>query len=329
MRKSLILVFALVVFGFCTNASAAVPTCVLGGPTAMDTNRQLAEGESFVLTNRPLVVNLQFRPTKKHPERVGECMLLTGTEVAVKNGILQWVRKCGNDEVNRNVFVIPFRTIHGRRGSQGPKGIKGDLGPQGPPGQDAVLLIPPPSPLKWGLTGGVSRGSYSGPIADRELCQIDSWTANLGVTYGDPYRFFGRLTAMAVLIDDGSSSNYVCANCGTVVAVSNGMKVFGGNLEIVGLIGPRNWKIQPTLYLEGGGGVVQGQVDRYVTRSGSTTVQRVDAEEFFGYKGLAHGGGGAGLTWHASSNVSVEAFGKYRYPYGTSVGISLTKWLGK
>ncbi len=125
-----------------TQLEAQVPKCVLGGPTAMDPNRQLAEGESFVLTTRPLVVNLRFRPTQAHPERVGECMLPSGEKVAVKNGILQWVAKCGNDEVNKNVVVIPIGPIAGPAGIQGPKGDKGDVGPQGPPGQ--VIYLPPP-----------------------------------------------------------------------------------------------------------------------------------------------------------------------------------------
>jgi len=119
-----------------TPAFAAVPVCVLGGPTAMDTNRQLAEGETFVLTDRPLVVNLQFRPTKEHPEQVGECMLPSKSKVAEKNGILQWVAACGNNEVNRSIFVVPFKAIQGEQGIQGLKGDKGDPGPQGEPGRD-------------------------------------------------------------------------------------------------------------------------------------------------------------------------------------------------
>ena len=116
---------------------AAVKPCVLGGPTAMDTNRQLAEGEVFVKTDRPLVVNLRFKPTTEHPEQVGECMLSTGEEVAVKNGILQWVRKCGNDEVNRNIFVIPLELT---RGEKGERGEIGPMGPQGPKGDPAPVV---------------------------------------------------------------------------------------------------------------------------------------------------------------------------------------------
>jgi hypothetical protein len=94
----------------------------------MDTNRQLAEGETFVNTDRPLVVNLQFKPTAKHPEQVGECMLPRGTKVAQKSGILQWVAECGNDEVNKNIFIIPFTLLKGDKGDKGDEGytpIKG------------------------------------------------------------------------------------------------------------------------------------------------------------------------------------------------------------
>ena len=86
-------------------AFGAVPICVLGGPTAVNPNRQLGPGESFVITDRPLVVNLQFKPTKEHPEQVGECMLPAGSKVAEKDGIMIWAATCGNDEVNRNIVV--------------------------------------------------------------------------------------------------------------------------------------------------------------------------------------------------------------------------------
>lgn len=121
---------------------ATVPVCVLGGATAMDTNRQLAEGETFVKTDRPLVVNLRFRPTKERPEQVGECMLPSGTVVAVKNGILQWVKACGNDEVNRNVFVTAFTPLRGLPGRDGLQGLKGDPGEQGPKGDPAKGTAP-------------------------------------------------------------------------------------------------------------------------------------------------------------------------------------------
>lgn len=122
MKKLVVstLLVALVILGMPLNA--AVPVCVLGGPTAMDTNRQLAEGETMMVTDRPLVVNLRFNPTKEHPEQVGECMLPSKSKVAVKNGILQWVEECGNDEVNKNIFVLPFRTLHGLRGKPGRNG---------------------------------------------------------------------------------------------------------------------------------------------------------------------------------------------------------------
>ncbi len=90
--------------------NAAVPVCVLGGPTAVNPKRQLAEGETFATTDRPLVVNLTFRPTKEHPEQVGECVLPSGSKVATKNGFLVWVAACGNDEVGRNIPVGPQPT---------------------------------------------------------------------------------------------------------------------------------------------------------------------------------------------------------------------------
>ena len=178
--KRLLVLFALLAVG---TASAAVPPCVLGGPTAMNTNRQLAEGEVFVKTDRPLVVNLRFRSTAEHPEQVGECMLPTGEEVAVKNGILQWVRKCGNDEVNRNIFVVPIELTRGEKGERGeigPQGQKGNTGPegprgpQGPPGLD---FRPHRRPLcgeslrtgrRWGcialglVVGGIAKNQIGG-----------------------------------------------------------------------------------------------------------------------------------------------------------------------
>ena len=120
-----------------TVASATVKPCVLGGPTAMDPTRELAEGEVFVKTNRPLVVNLRFKPTEARPEQVGECLLLAGSEVAVKGGILQWVKLCGNDEVNKNIFVFPFelpKVLKGEPGKDGTPGKSGLEGPQGPEG---------------------------------------------------------------------------------------------------------------------------------------------------------------------------------------------------
>lgn len=106
--KRIFSLLAVLVFVFLGSfAQAAVPTCQLGGPTAVNPNRQLAEGETFVTTDRALVVNLAFKPTKEFPDRVGECVLPKGTEVAVKNGILVWVKACGNDEVNRNIPVGP------------------------------------------------------------------------------------------------------------------------------------------------------------------------------------------------------------------------------
>lgn len=118
-----------------TPVNAAVPACELGGGTAMDTNRQLTEGETFVKTDRPLVVNLRFRPTKARPEQVGECMLPSGSEVAVKNGILQWVKACGNDEVNKNIFVFPFQPM---KGLDGKDGLPGRDGKDGRDGRDGL-----------------------------------------------------------------------------------------------------------------------------------------------------------------------------------------------
>lgn len=143
-------------------AFGAVPVCRLGGPTAMDTNRQLGEGERFVLTDRPLIVNLQFRPTKEHPEQVGECMLPSRSEVAVdKNGILLWVKECGNNEVNRNIFVTPFN-LQGIPGPAGPMGPQGPPGPAGRDGRDGRDYVPPPAlgvarktnKKAWWIVGG-------------------------------------------------------------------------------------------------------------------------------------------------------------------------------
>jgi len=138
--STLAVLVALATLTFSAPVSAAIPVCVLGGPTAMDTNRQLDEGETFVKTDRPLVVNLQFRPTKEHPEQVGECMLPSGNTVAVKNNILQWVKKCGNDEVNKNIFVIPFTPLKGLDGKDGLPGRDGKDGRDGLPGKNFDLV---------------------------------------------------------------------------------------------------------------------------------------------------------------------------------------------
>jgi len=80
------------------------------------------------------VVNLQFKPTKRHPEQVGECMLPSGATVAQKDGILQWVKVCGNDEVNKNIVVGPVP-----KAKDGTPGIKGDPGPKGDPGKNCSV----------------------------------------------------------------------------------------------------------------------------------------------------------------------------------------------
>jgi len=130
-----ILMVALVAIIPCAPAYAVIPVCHLGGPTAMNTARELADGETFVITDRPLVVNLQFRSTAAHPEKVGECMLPSGTKVAVKDGILQWVAECGNNEVNKNIFVKAFTPP--LRGLPGRDGIDGR---DGKDGRDAAVL---------------------------------------------------------------------------------------------------------------------------------------------------------------------------------------------
>jgi hypothetical protein len=342
MKKMIALVFALVAFGFCAPVSAQSNTfdiegeclAALTAPNGVafykpsdlrGTGKMPVDGKVHVLiplTRDACVHMATTQGWKFVPQPFG-----TAFRAQRKDGMLVIYARddCGNP-VDGISYPPPLGGLQGLKGDKGERGLRGPRGYRGEPGKDAVLLLPPTSPLKWGFTAGVSRGSYSGAIADRELCKIDNWTANLGLTYGDTHRFFGRLTFMAVIVDDGSSSNYVCTNCGTVTAVSSGMKVLGGNLEAVALVGPRSWKIQPTFYAEVGGGVVLGEVDKYVSNHGSTNVSRVNAEEFFGWKTMAHGGGGAGLTWHASPTVSVEIAGKYRYPYGSSVGIMFTVW---
>ena len=141
--KSLTVTFILWAFVLVAHvASAQVPICRLGGPTAMDTRRQLGDGETFVITDRPLVVNLRSKPTAEHPEQVGECMLPKGTKVAQKNGILQWVAECGNDEVNKNIPVAPILTLWGPRGLQGVSGRDGKDGRDGIDGKDGANGLP-------------------------------------------------------------------------------------------------------------------------------------------------------------------------------------------
>jgi|GEM_PF-7111045 len=189
-------------------------------------------------------------------------------------------------------------------------------------------VSPPKPPLLFGISGGFSRDGYNGPIADREVCEIRSWSAFAGMSFGDPHRLFARLTGMAVFVEDDSSTAYNTC-CGYVKNVAQGVQVFGGNLEAVGLLGKRNWKVQLALYAEGGRGIIQGEVDRYVVNSGSATVQRTDAYYLFGYSAQWHAGGGAGALWHASPSLTVELAGKYRYPYGYSAGLVVTHWFKK
>jgi len=131
--KKLKVVFALLFtfVGLGTVAEASLPVCSLGGPTAVNPDRQLADDETFVVTDRDLVVNLRFRPTKEFPLRAGECILPAGKEVAVRNGFLVWVRECGNDELNQNIPIGPPPTPL----REYVRGIKGD---PGDPGQDGL-----------------------------------------------------------------------------------------------------------------------------------------------------------------------------------------------
>jgi len=131
--KKLKVVFALLFtfVGLGTVAEASLPVCSLGGPTAVNPDRQLADDETFVVTDRDLVVNLRFRPTKEFPLRAGECILPAGKEVAVKNGRLIWVKECGNDELNQNILVGPLRDY-----VRGLQGVKGDPGKDGLDGKD-------------------------------------------------------------------------------------------------------------------------------------------------------------------------------------------------
>lgn len=191
MKNAIAVLLAILITFTSMPLMGAVPVCQLGGPTAMDTNRQLADGERFVLTDRPLVVNLQFRPTKERPEQVGECVLPSHSEVAVdKNGILLWVKECGNNEVNRNIFVTPFNL----QGIPGPAGPMGPQGPPGPAGRDGRDYYVPPPTLEftkrsnkktlWWILGGVALGGLVFALASSGGGGKSSSQGNSGETGG-------------------------------------------------------------------------------------------------------------------------------------------------
>lgn len=324
MKNTLFVVISIVLFVNCLPAQAQLPVCRLAGETAMDVNRQLAEGEAFEQTDRPLVVHLQFKPTKKYPERVGACMLPSNTTVAVKDGIIQWVRECGNNEVNRNIPIRKPAVAKGEKGDKGDQGVPGQDGKNGRDGKNAVERLT--TKLRFGVTLGVSGDGYSGPIVDRTLCTIKSWSLFAGVAYGNPDRLFARLTMMAVAIEDGSVATYGCANCTQVTIESKGMRLLGGDLEGVLLLGPETWTIKPTLYADVGGSVIFGDGKRFVQNGATTTTSTVDASEFFGWSAMAHGGGGLGLSVDLGSGITGEVAAKYRYPLGISAGVTATKW---
>lgn len=329
MFHALFLVISVLIFITGLSAQAQLPICRLGGPTAMNPNRQLAEGETFMQTKGPLAVHLRFKPTKKHPEQIGFCMLPSNTTVAVKNGKIQWVKECGNDEVNKNINIDGEKDNKGAKGDQGVPGKDGKDGRDGRDGRDGKDAVERlTTKLRFGVTLGVSGDGYSGPIADRTLCTIKSWSLFAGVAYGNPNRFFARLTMMAVAIEDGSVATYGCANCTKVTIESKGMRLLGGDLEGVLLLGPETWTVKPTLYADVGGSVIFGEGKRSVRNGATTTTSTVDASEFFGWSALAHGGGGLGLSVDLGNNFTGEISGKYRYPLGISAGLTLTKWFG-
>ena len=133
-------------------AQAATPPCILGGPTAVNLKRELAEGEHFAKTDRITTPRLKSRvldkagkPTDKFT--AGNCVLPEGTEVAAddKTGMMLWVKSCGNDEVNRNIPVSPPAEAEAPEPQKGDKGDTGDAGPRGKRGPQGLPGAPGPS----------------------------------------------------------------------------------------------------------------------------------------------------------------------------------------
>jgi hypothetical protein len=296
--------------------------CQLGTAWAVNPDRQPADGEHEVSARGgPVLMTQRETPGSSHIVW-RRCNLAANEKVVV--GGTPWVSKCGNDFLPLG-WLLPEPPKQGLQGTTGPRGPEGPQGKPGAAGKDAELPLPPP--LLWGISGGGSRDWYSGPLANRDACDIRSWTGQLGIAYGDPYRLFARLSAMAIFIEDGSSSVYYnCPGC-RVVVVSQGAKAYGGNVEAVGLLGRRTWPVQVALYAEGGVESFSGKVTRYVTNQYGVAVSSGDPKELYDSQGW-HGGGGAGLLWH-TSHFTVEVTAKYRYPYGYSVGLMLTKWFNK
>jgi hypothetical protein len=127
-------------FALALAAQAATPPCVLGKATAINPRREIAEDERLVITDRETTPRLKFkaldnkgRPTGKF--KVGNCVLPAGTEVVANaEGMMVWVKQCGNDEVNRNIPVAPPTPPIPIPGPKGEPGPRGDPGPKGEPG---------------------------------------------------------------------------------------------------------------------------------------------------------------------------------------------------
>jgi len=192
------------------------------------------------------------------------------------------------------------------------------------------------SRYQWGPTASAMVGNFSSVpvngivsrLADRDVCDIQGRAFDVGVAFGKPKSSFWRLTFAGKLVEDRSSTRYLCENCGTeVTTVAKGMRVWGVRGERVFRI--TDWPVQPMVTVHGGVGRVTGRAYRYQGPMGRppTSVEEVGARELFGSDWFPLVGAGVGvmgdlgrhLTWGVTA-VGVEYPGIY---YGQ---VSLTYW---
>jgi hypothetical protein len=253
--RTLFLVISALLIILCAPLNASLPVCRLGGPTAMDTNRKLAEGETFVKTDRPLVVNLRFKPTTEHPEQVGECMLPSGTEVAEKNGILKWVKACGNDEVNQNILVAPVPTpTPAPTVTPLPQVIRETT-------KEIIREVPAPTPtpapVRWGAM--LSAEIFNSTALDGDPC-IKGKGFALSFVRQNPSWLLLNVSVFASKVDDGSTT-ISCPNCETRTVVASG-NTWGFKLGGIVQLKPDSWKVHPALMVNASFAHYDGELTR-------------------------------------------------------------------
>jgi len=196
---------------------------------------------------------------------------------------------------------------------------------------------PKKSRTRLGLTVGITPKFSSKPVSNlveeisgREAC-MEGQGFDAGISIGKPKSSFWRLTFTGMNVEDGSFTKYSCQDCSTqVVAVSEGMKVWGAKVERVFRINiSDDWPIHPMVNVHGGAGVVTGQAKRLVIRADNTqsVTESVKAKELLGNGVLPSAGMGVGFIGDIGKHLTytVTAVG-VDYP-GVYYGrVNLTYW---